>query len=312
MPEAGEKRPTHIFILGTGRCGTKTLADALSQIPGCVVRHEIEPVLLAEVSDYLTGRLGEDELVRLLKETRSPEQIGGELVSGESNQRLSFIVPALQRAFPLARYIWVIRDGRDVVASTTFRGWYDYPYAGSRVKGKWRDHRIRGDVMGVMTENEWSSMSAFAKNCWYWAFTNNLIARQAGRLGLHIFKIRLEDLFSCSRGMMEAIGLPSNVGLPIMHANKAQRRHKFDAEPLNWSCWSKTQRGEFERYAGDIMDEHYEGWRDTWRRRYDAWADLKRIGRNGYCKAYEVAAGFTRPIRKGCKGMRLKRGKCSL
>ena len=136
--------PVQLFVVGTGRSGTRTIADLLDSFPGCTVEHERKPVLLTEVNEYLGRKRPRADMVALLKETRSTEAIGGERLSGEANQRLSFVLGPLAEAFPASRVIWLIRDGRPAVASMVHRGAF-HP----------REHELRGDAT-----KEWATNSA--------------------------------------------------------------------------------------------------------------------------------------------------------
>jgi hypothetical protein len=142
-----------VFVVGTGRSGTRTLAALLSSASGCRVVHEQDPPLLAEVCDHLAGRLSRRQMTDVLRRTRSVETIGGERLSGEANQRLSFVLPALAEAFPTARLVWLIRDGRTTVASMHHRKWY-HPRETVERPGavrSWAIHRLRGDEVGDLS-----------------------------------------------------------------------------------------------------------------------------------------------------------------
>ena len=110
------------FVLTTGRSGSKTVAHLLSLVGGFTCLHEPAPELIPESSAYRYGKAPADAVEKLLVETRSPHLDGSEYC--ESNQTLSLVIPALVRAFPQARYIWLIRNGLDMVASAYSKQWY--------------------------------------------------------------------------------------------------------------------------------------------------------------------------------------------
>ena len=117
---------------------------------------------------------------QILIETRRPEIRGK--VYGESNQILSLIVPVLKDAFPKAQFVWLIRSGLDVVASTVARQWYTGHSSNhnlyencSVLEKAWIDGRILGDCCGDVPSNTWPEMNPFARCCWYWAYINRTI-----------------------------------------------------------------------------------------------------------------------------------------
>src|SRR5438067_6829627 len=250
-----------VFVLGTGRCGTATLASLLDATPGCAVGHEIEPKLLEEVNLYLEGRMSHAEMVSLLRETRSRKAIGGENLSGEANQRLSFVLPSLAEAFPNARFVWLIRDGRSTVASMHHRRWYDRREAEARHPAlrDWTRFRIRGDVVGDVSAEDWAKLDAFGRCCWYWSYTNRLIGQEIERLGLEALPVKIEQVDESLPALARFLGLrepPRNVG--VVDPASAGR-------PLSWRSWSRRHRRVFQQLCGDVMNEHYPGWQSAMR-----------------------------------------------
>jgi hypothetical protein len=271
-----QAQPVHLFVLGTGRCGTETASAVLSGLPGCKIIHEHAPPLLSEVSDFLKGRMPEAELGRILRTTRSPEALGGERLAGESNQRLSFILPQLAPLFPQARYLWMIRDGRSNVASVFHRRWYDP----REIRVREPQHapsalsRITADMVGEMTSAEWSALDGFARCCWYWSFTNREIQRRTAERGLNTLKVRLEDLDDRTGELLDFVGLGDQPVPPVKRANAA-----VHGRPLSPEHWPSAWKSSFERLCGSVMDEHYPGWRE---RAWDGSASSHGLTRTMY------------------------------
>jgi len=234
----------------------------LSDIPGCKVVHEHPPPLIAELSDLLEGRMSSSALVELLRETRSPEALGGSCLSGESNQRLSFVIPALAEAFPDARYVWLVRDGRDAVSSFQHRLWY-HPRERELRPGVVNSatHRLRGDRVGDLSAKEWEALDSFGRCCWYWGFTQRVISRETERLQLPVFCLRLEALDEELRSLLAFLDLDHPV--PALQRSNVSRRRALAAlrgpMPSHW--WSKRQWQLFLQWCGDPMDRLYPGWR---------------------------------------------------
>lgn len=223
-------------------------------------------MLLPEVSGYLTGSLPHNEMVRLLSRTRGHSHPDATRLIGESNQRLSFVLPALAEAFPDARYLWVIRDGRRAVASMHCRYWYHRREARLRHPAlePWAAHRIHADIVNDMTSERWRSLDPFARCCWYWAYTNRLIADQAATLGLNLLRVSLEGFTTTLPSVLDFLDLSDLAPADVPHANKTHSgpSARWWRSPIPWSDWTVGRRRTFDEFAGPVMDRYYAGWRD--------------------------------------------------
>ena len=240
------------FILSTGRCGSTTIAKALSSISGISCIHETEPKLIREAHDYLVGTLDMRTLVEILRKTRTPADYKSNY--GESNQKLSFMVNALRITFPEADYIWLVRNGLDVVASTYYRGWY---LPGECHLHKWSTYRIQADRLGVMSSTEWNALDNFSKNCWYWAWTNQKIEHDLKMTKARYKLVRLEELSSKLPEVASFLGvnLQKSIEVPVM--NVAQ---KGKGKTTKIQYWDSSQRAAFKLWCGPLMDRLYPGW----------------------------------------------------
>lgn len=235
-----------IFVLSTGRCGSMTITSVLSQFTGVECYHEPEPKLAKEAYDYLTGRMRRAELADLLRQTRRARMPGN--IYAESNQKLSYMVDALLEAFPAARFIWLVRNGLDVVASLEHRRTY------RRTRGEWNVYRLRGDELGDVDPRQWRRMTAFAKCCWYWRWTNERIERDLEAAGADYIVVKLEELADNIGAIGEWLGIPAHgVTVPVANAHAGR---VSGAE-----YWDRRQRRDFADWCGPIMDELYPGWR---------------------------------------------------
>ena len=251
------------FIVSTGRSGTTTIAELLSSVAGCICLHEPEPALILESSAYRYGEIDGRQIISLLRETR-PSHLNGRLYC-ESNQTLSLIIPLLAETFPGARFIWLLRNGLDVVASAMQKQWYSgfsenharYEDCTPTQKA-WIDGRIRGDRCGAMSAAEWAGLDRFAKCCWYWAYVNRLIAHDLNSLAPSAhFLLRLETLPGQLPSLLAWMGLETAELPPIPQQNSAKR------PPYHWSKWSGEERRTFEHWCGEQMDAWYPEWRDA-------------------------------------------------
>lgn len=110
-----------VFVLGSPRSGTTFLAGAVGSLPGFVDLGEVAP-LKAAIPD-LSGR--DDAAARIRTILDRVRRLG--LVTGlravEQTPEVAFVLPAALQAYPQARALHIVRDGRDVACSLLERGW---------------------------------------------------------------------------------------------------------------------------------------------------------------------------------------------
>ena len=241
------------FVLSSGRCGSQTAAQTFRQFPNCVCLHEPEPRLVIEASEYFYGNYPRDEIVRILRETRSPTMDGK--IYGESSLKLVPLVPILDELFPQCRFVWLIRDGRDTVASMYSRGWYDPAVAAqSEVHALWEKGRLRGDRAGEYTTEEWARLSRFEKCCWMWRKHNLLIESVLGELDPSRWRQVRLDRFQASLGeLIEFLGLKRRHVL-VEQLNPARQPVAY------WESWTDQQRAHFEKMCAPQMDRWFPEW----------------------------------------------------
>ena len=112
-----------VFVMGSPRSGTTFLAGVIGALPGFVDLGEVLP-LKAAVPELVA--LPEEEAAvrirRTLERVRMLALVRG-LRGVEQTPETAFVVRAVARAYPHARRLHLVRDGRDVVCSLLERGW---------------------------------------------------------------------------------------------------------------------------------------------------------------------------------------------
>ena len=112
-----------VFVVGSPRSGTSFTGAALGAQPGFVDLDEVTPLKAA--LPRLAGLPAEEaapELRAIVDRVRTLGLARG-LRGVEQTPETSFVLEAALHAYPLARAVHVIRDGRDVVCSLLERGW---------------------------------------------------------------------------------------------------------------------------------------------------------------------------------------------
>lgn len=112
-----------VFVLGSPRSGTTFLAEAIGGMPGFVDLGEVAPLKAAVPQLYrLPEQKAADQVRRIVDRIRRLSLIG-RLRAVEQTPETAFILSAALAAFPQARAVHIVRDGRDVVCSLLERGW---------------------------------------------------------------------------------------------------------------------------------------------------------------------------------------------
>jgi hypothetical protein len=115
------RRP--IFVVGSPRSGTTFLASILGAQPGLLDLGEVKP-LKAAIPSLAQAPAAEaaTRLRRILELVRRLGLVRG-LRDVEQTPETAFVLAAALRAYPDARAVHLVRDGRDVVCSLLERGW---------------------------------------------------------------------------------------------------------------------------------------------------------------------------------------------
>lgn len=254
LNSGSEVEPNMVFILTTGRSGSTSIADTLNQHPNIDALHEPRPQLIRLSTEYASGNMSANDVKRALGEIFLQYSVYPERVCRiESDQKMFNLVPFLADLFPRAKFVWLIRSGIDVVASTVGRGWYDYDQGRPKanVPWFWNEYRITGIQTGEKTEREWRTMSPFARCCWYWSFVNRTIEDGLKRLEQDRWMIaKLETLNSDLSRLGQHIGQDLSL-VSAEHSNAAWHNVHIDK---NWSAGEIEQ---FKEYCGDLMDRYY-------------------------------------------------------
>lgn len=240
------------FVVSTGRSGSTTIARVLSQHPEVECLHEPRIHLIRLSTEWAHGMKSEDA-VRAELDALYESTVCTAPVFGESDQNLSVLLEPLLERVPTARVVWLIRDGRDTVASSYRKGWYQ---SGSHPRRQiWDEYRLRGDACGDVSPGTWAAMSAFEKNCWYWSYVNRTIETQLSKLPADRWvRVRLEELDDQTDALYTFLGVEP---VPAV----VERHNAGTSAPRGVPAWDPTMAEAFERLCGEEMDRWYPNWR---------------------------------------------------
>lgn len=230
------------FILSMGRSGTQSLSDLLNKTPGALVVHEpfIEAVPHQEA--FHDPRKAKEYIQNFRKKESYSRVHKLDIETyGEVNSFLRRHCNALKTAFPKAKLLHLVRDGRDVIRSMYSRETmkpraYDTRRIYPRENDPWRD--------------EWPRMLRFEKLCWYWMVENKYLRECIGKT-IHFEKIILEyDYFK--KNVLKPLNLEISRETWEEIINKPKNATVSHKLP-HWSKWDKRTKEAFERICGEEM-----------------------------------------------------------
>jgi hypothetical protein len=177
-----------VFVVGSPRSGTTFLAGAIGSLPGFVDLGEVAPVKSAVPE--LAGLPREEQARRLGRILALSRRVGlvGAVRAVEQTPEMAFLVRAVPLAYPSARVVHIVRDGRDVVCSLLEKPWLR------------REHVPAADDAGVpygpyarfwvepRRREEFESASDARRAAWVWR--SYLTAARQG----DAFELRYEEL----------------------------------------------------------------------------------------------------------------------
>jgi Sulfotransferase family len=112
-----------VFVLGSPRSGTTFLAGAIGGVPGFVDLTEVTPHKAAiPTLSALPEAEAAEGIRRVVDRVRWLALVPG-WRGVEQTPETAFVLPAALRAYPEARVVHAVRDGRDVVCSLLANGW---------------------------------------------------------------------------------------------------------------------------------------------------------------------------------------------
>jgi hypothetical protein len=119
-----------VFVVGSPRSGTTFVGGAIGAQPGFVDLGEVKP-LKSAIPGLVALPAAEraTELRAILERIRRFGLVRG-LRAVEQTPETSFVIASALEAYPSARAIHCLRDGRDVVCSLLERGWLSADRAG--------------------------------------------------------------------------------------------------------------------------------------------------------------------------------------
>lgn len=250
------------FILSTGRAGSSSITAMLNKHPQIHCSHEPKRPLVRLSTEYYHQLKNKEQVKAELYDLFRTSGFHEKMWYGECDTKFVNLVPVIDEIFPNAKYIWLIRKGEKVVSSTFGREWY-WPETETHISGlswnqikgmdTWHFYRVKGDEAGVVSHEEWKSMSPWAKNCWYWTTWNDEIEKNLEGLKKNKWMmVKLEELQEKRNEILDFLGVEAfDISLP--HENRTSVKRP----PVQEKEWTPDQKREFEYWCGRGMKKWY-------------------------------------------------------
>jgi hypothetical protein len=235
-------------VVGSPRSGTTFLGGSLGAQPGLVDLGEVKP-LKASLPELV--HLPEEEAARRFRRTLEIVRhlgLAGHLRGVEQTPETSFMLAAALRAYPSAKAVHIVRDGRDVVCSLLERGWLGAECKGSDDAGVAYGAHARFWVEPDRAQ-EFSSSGEARRAAWAW----RRYVTAARAVPERTLEIRYEQLVSdpepVANRLAEYLDLhPEPLRASLSKAfDRSVGRYKKDLTP--------AQLEEVEAEAGELLKE---------------------------------------------------------
>lgn len=240
-----EKGENLFFVVSTGRAGSASIANILSRHSQIKCFHEANRLLIRLSTKFCHKQISEQEIRESLVATYCNSGIyPKDMVIGESNLKIGNLIRIIAEILPKSKFIWLIRDGQNFVASAYHRGWFDSKKQQLAFRHQWDTYRINGYLAGVFSEEKWNLMSSFEKCCWYWSYWNNEICSQLSELdSSRYINIKIEEIDKNISVIQEFLKINCE-NLTITRDNAAEKTM------IQYSKnWTEQQKEIFNRYC---------------------------------------------------------------
>jgi hypothetical protein len=197
---------TPVFILSTGRSGSKFIANLLDWAPNISAFHEPRPTL-EYFSNYAYHHREQKEILSKMIDSARMESILEIFIKDkiyvESNQCVTFFAPAIAELFKKSKFVHITRHPGDFIRSAVRKGWH-------KNDSIWESGRIKtGD------RNRWAGMDQIERLAWLWNSANRFIEDFKGAIEKkRTAFFKFEDLTSGADSVHELLHFIGGQNIP--------------------------------------------------------------------------------------------------
>ena len=181
-----------IFVLSTGRAGTKLLSEVLKKSSNLWVEHSPHPELAHQSSLVYRAKLSGESLEWAFLHARldllSTIYKSGHLYV-ETNNRISLYAPGIAKLLPNAKFIHLVRHPAEFVRSGMRRGYYEH------MEPEQSGHLVPRE--GDPVFDSWDRMHRIEKIAWQWNEINaHIESFKRNFSSERVFFLKSDELFS--------------------------------------------------------------------------------------------------------------------
>lgn len=240
-----------VFIVSSGRTGTLSLAFYLN-MPFSLIRayHEPHPQLRDLCYYFLKEVITLKRASEIFKKKRESLICTGIRFYIESNGRLFGLLPVIHKAYPEAKIIHIIRDGRDYVRTSMSRAFgYERPNPDDKI-GR---YAITSNLFGDKFKGYWDSFDKFQKFAWYWKYCNEIMERDGKLFDGNYILLKFEEIFKGNHEGMDK--LLNFIGIRTNYKKKLSRKYNATKHRFpHHSNWNDDLKKAFNLIAGDYLE----------------------------------------------------------
>ncbi len=229
-----------VFVVSTGRSGTKLLTKLLNMSKIGNVFHELKPNMIfsSKLAYEMNLNINSKKIAYLSARYDALKQSFLEDKRFvETNNRNSFFISALYSLFPNAKFIHLIRHPGDFVRSGLNRNYYN---------GNENDDGRITPRKNDKIFNIWNDLDDLEKIAWLWNTTNTFIKSESKNIDFENFlSIRSEDLFSDVKiynRICSFLNCPPMSEKKIFNIIKKPINKQKQSRYSKWSDWSNEEK----------------------------------------------------------------------
>ncbi|MBA3717532.1 MAG: sulfotransferase [Actinobacteria bacterium] len=231
-----------VFVVGSPRSGTTFLAGAIGGLAGFVDLGEVAPLKGAVPALYGNSEAAA-RIRTILNRVRRLGFVTG-LRAVEQTPEVAFVLKDALRAFPEAKALHIVRDGRDAVCSLLERGWLAADRSGADDARLPYGARARFWVEPERME-EFEHASEATRAAWAW----RRYVSSARSVDERVLEIRYEALAGSHDAVAAHLGVPDGQVRDVLAAAHTESIARF-REDL-----TAEQLADVEREAGPLLRE---------------------------------------------------------
>jgi hypothetical protein len=248
-----------IFILTTGRSGSKFITNLLNCASNVIAYHEPQPTL-QYFSNYAFHHQSEVDILTNMIDAARMELVLEVFIKNqiyvESNQCLTFFAPVLAQLFKKSKFVHLVRHPGDFVRSAVRKGWH-------KNDSIWESGRVK-----MKDKNQWAQMDQIERLSWMWMTTNQFI--EDFKKQVHksqVFTLKFEDLVEKKKTVKKLLkfigGHPiepekieeiqrTKINEPHIHPNEPPTMKKVVHFPF-YSQWDDEMKNKLKKYGKKLV-----------------------------------------------------------